>query len=44
MCLHLGDSHRALVPSKVMGRIRLSNPEVDRKATRKFHFSASEGD
>ena len=37
------DSRRAKIPAIVMGRIKLSDPKIDRRAIRKYAFSAEDG-
>jgi len=37
------ESHRASIPAVLMGRISVSNPEIDRRASRKYTLNALEG-
>lgn len=37
------DSHRAAIPALLMSRINLSNPEIEKRGTRKYVYNALEG-
>ena len=38
------ESHRAKIPAMIMGRVRLSDVEMDNRAYRKYVFNAEEGE
>jgi len=37
------DSHRASIPALLMGRLSISNTEIDKRASRKYTLNALEG-
>jgi len=43
MFISAGESHRASIPAVLMGRISVSNPEIDKRASRKYTLNALEG-